>query len=108
MADFACLTLCLLSTIQYGQADDSSDSSAIAQTIKQAAHNPQIANTNAQTGGAGAAGPASGTALLSFPTTPLQTTDINKALTTATNAATQLIQNAPPAPQCVSSSHLVA
>jgi hypothetical protein len=91
-------TLGLLIILRCGRADDVSSSSAIAQTVQHAANNPQIANTNAKTVG-GSATAASGADLpAAVPT--LQTSDVNKALTTASQVATQILQNAPPAPKC--------
>lgn len=99
----AIVTLYLLAICHPSLADTSN--AAIAQTLQQASNNPQVANTNAWTS-AGAPAPvasvaavkpaSSGTAQPNLPTS-LQASDVNNALLQATQLATQVIQNVPPA-----------
>ena len=84
-------------------ADAQGSNAAIAQTLQGASNNPQIVGTSAKTGGAaapsGSPAAASNQAATaqSVQPTSLQASDVNKALLQATNIATQVLQNAPPA-----------
>lgn len=98
------IAICLLGFSCSRLADAQSSNAAIAQTLQSASNNPQIAGTSAKTGAA-AAPLVSRTAASNQPAataqsvqpTSLQASDVNNALLQATNIATQVLQNAPPA-----------
>lgn len=97
------IAICFLGNSCVSLADTSN--AAVAQTLQQASSNQQIAETSAKTSGAASPfnSPAatsnqqvSGTAQSVQPKS-LQASDVNNALLQATDLATQVLQNAPPA-----------
>ncbi|KAK9901298.1 hypothetical protein WJX75_004635 [Coccomyxa subellipsoidea] len=96
--------ICLLGFSCSRLADAQNSNAAIAQTLQSASNNPQIAGTSAKTGAAAAplvsraaASNQPAATAQSVQPTSLQASDVNNALLQATNIATQVLQNAPPA-----------